>query len=618
MPTVLPWFAALMTGAGAGLAGLAVYVAWRRGAVAGLSLAVLLVSVSWWGLAYAVELTLTDLAGKTRWGDLKYLGICGLAPAWLVFVLQYTGRGQLVTRGLLAALIVEPVVVLGLLAWPATHDWVRYYPPSAAGEALPVVGTGPVFWVHLVYTNAVLLVATTLFVARMLGLAAVYRRIAAVMVMAAGLPWVVNLLHNFEAGWFARLDLTPFAFTVTGGVLVWGLYREGMINLSPLARHLIMHTMGDGVFVVDDFGRVADVNPAGAALLGRTHADVIGRELTAVLGRAGGFDAEGLGASTETSASELVVGDGPEARSFDVSRQPLTDRRGLTAGELIVLRDITDRVRAQQRLEQLVAERTRVARALEASLVPPALPVIPSVQLASSYQPAGDGSEVGGDFFDLFPLGPGCWGLVLGDVSGKGAEAAVVTALTRYTLRTLASPGQLPSDTLRALNARLVAQTDVERYCTLVYGLVHVDEAGLRLTLSLAGHHPPLVLRADGRVEEVGEPGTAIGLLEDPYLADTVVLVEPGDLFCAFTDGLVEARRGHDFFGVERLALLLREHGHRPLAEVPEELVAAARSFHHSPHLSDDLALLLLRAVGPSGRHLDGQPMRSNTLKIGM
>ena len=109
---MLPWFAALMTTTGLLLAGLAVYVGRRRGSRAGVALAVLLAAVAWWGLAYALELTADDVAIKSRWGDLKYLGVCLLAPAWLVFVLQYTNRGERVTTRFLAALAVEPAIVM--------------------------------------------------------------------------------------------------------------------------------------------------------------------------------------------------------------------------------------------------------------------------------------------------------------------------------------------------------------------------------------------------------------------------------------------------------------------------------------------------------------------------
>src|SRR4051794_5095274 len=222
--TVLPWFAALMTAGGLLLAALTGYVALRRGTSAALSLSVLLLSVAWWGLAYAVELTVGDLGTKSLWGDLKYFGIVALPPSLLVFVLHYTGRGRLVTRPLLGALTVEPVACLVVLFVPATHDLVRFYPPGAAAEDLPVVGSGPLFWVNLVYSNVLLVVATGLFVVTMVRLSRTYRRMAGVLVAAALLPWVANLLYNFEVGWFARLDLTPFAFTVTGAVLVWGLF----------------------------------------------------------------------------------------------------------------------------------------------------------------------------------------------------------------------------------------------------------------------------------------------------------------------------------------------------------------------------------------------------------
>ncbi|MET0726954.1 MAG: histidine kinase N-terminal 7TM domain-containing protein, partial [Acidimicrobiales bacterium] len=108
---MLPWFAGLMTFAALVLAALALYVGWRRGTAAGVSLAVLLTAAAWWGLFYSVELSTNthDLVGRTFWGDVKYIGISVLAPAWLVFALQYTGRGHLVTRKVLAALTIEPL-----------------------------------------------------------------------------------------------------------------------------------------------------------------------------------------------------------------------------------------------------------------------------------------------------------------------------------------------------------------------------------------------------------------------------------------------------------------------------------------------------------------------------
>ena len=593
---MLTLFALLMAAAGLILAVLAGYVAWRRRTPTGWSLAVLLLAVAWWGLAYAAELSPGEVATKSRWGDLKYVGVCLVAPAWLTFVLQYIGRGDLVTKRLLGLLAVEPALVLTVLAVPATHDLVRHYPDSA--EDLPIIAVGPVFWVNLVYNNLLLLGATALFLTRMARLARNYLRMAVVLVVAALLPWAANLLHNFEVGWFARRDLTPFAFTVTGAVLVWGLFRERLVNLSPMARSAVVDHMADPVFVLDAFGRVVDVNPAGTSVLGSARGAVIGRPLVDLLPDV---------PATETivgSRAELTLPADGDPRTFDVLHQPLTDPAGRPAGDLVVLREITQRVRDRHQLQRLLDEQSRVAAALQASMVPSNLPDLPGCRLASRYEPAGDGTEVGGDFFDVFALDSGTWGFLLGDVSGKGAEAAAVSAAARYTLRALADPTRSPSDTLREVNRRLLVATEDERHCTLVYGYGRPTTEGLCVTLSLAGHHQPLVLGTGDTIEPVGRLGSALGLFDTVDLDDSTFVLAPGQTLCMFTDGLVEARHDGEMFGVDRVSRVLVEHAEEPLDDLAGLVVAAVRAFH-GDNLVDDLALLLIRSES-------GHPSRIN------
>jgi PAS domain S-box-containing protein len=584
-----------MVTAAAVLASMAVYVWRRRGATSGLSLAILLGAVAWWAATYAVELSTVDLDARIRWGDLKYVGVCILPPAWLVFVLRYTGRDRRVNRRLLLWLAVEPAAVCLLLAVPATHDLLRFYAPSAARDELPVVSTGPLFWVHLAYANAMVLTATVLFVSSMVKLARVYLTSAMVLVAAALLPWAANLLHNFEVGPFIRMDLTPFAFIVTGGVLVWGLYRERLIDLASVAWGLVVQTTPDGIILLDAFGRVVDVNPATTRLLGRTKADLVGLELDAVVSAAELGD--GRIGSQPDSESELAIAVDGQVRHFDVRRHPLADTSG-PSGELVTLRDITPRKENEARLRQLLVERTRVATALQASLLPTRLPSIPHCEFGAVYEPAGDGHEIGGDFYDVFPQGFGRWGIALGDVSGKGAEAAAATALIRYTLRTLALDTADPVEVLTKLNSVLLDEGAEERFCTLVYAVVELEPSGLHLRLCLGGHHPPLLRRLDGRVEHVGTPGTALGMVPDPELVESRLNLHPGDLLCLFTDGLVEARRGLELFGAERVASLLDRPCGRPAQEVVEELAVSARDFQQG-QLTDDLAVLAV-SVGPA------------------
>jgi PAS domain S-box-containing protein len=583
---VLVLLAGLMAAAGVALAGLAVAVWRRRAAAAGLSLAVLLLAVAWWGVTYAVELSTTDLGVRSAWGDLKYAGIVAVAPAWLVFVLRYTGRGRRVTPALLAALAVEPVAVLTLLAVPATHDWVRWYPPSEAGQALAVAEVGWAFWVHAAYSNALVVLATGLFVTSMVRISHLYRRLSAVLIVAAVLPLLVNALHNFDVGPFTRLDLTPFVFVATGGVLVWGLWYERLVDLMPLARGAVVESMGDPVIVLDGFGHVVDVNPAAVRLLGGRRRDLAGRDADDV-----------LPAGVRGPSGEVALDVGGSRRLLEPSRHPVRDRSGAVTGEVVVLRDVTERRAAEERLRELLAERTRVAAALQASLVPRALPDVPGVSLAGLYRPAGDGREIGGDFLDVFGLGGGAWGVVLGDVSGKGADAAAFTALIRGTVRALASEGRSPVSLLSSVNEVLLGEGDDERFCTMALALARPGAGGVDLDLCLGGHHPPLLLRADGSVGPVGETGTALGLLEHPRLAQTHLRLGPGDTMLWFTDGLVEARRGTEEFGEQRAAEVLREHACHGPVRAAEMLEAAVRLFRGGP-LSDDLAVLVLGVDG--------------------
>jgi PAS domain S-box-containing protein len=586
---VLTSFATIMATAGIALACLAAYVAWRRNARMGWSLAVLLMAGAWWGVAYALELGVDDIALKSLWGDLKYVGITTLAPAWLTFVLQYVGRERWVTWRLLCALAIAPVVTTLLLAVPATDELVRSYPPPV-GDEVPEVQAGPAFDLVFGYNYLVLVGATVLFVASMGRLARSYRRMAVVLVAAALVPLAVNALHNTNVGWFASIDLTPFAFTLTGAVLVWGLFHERLVDLAPLARSAVLERMSDAVYVTDPYGRIVDINPAAIELLGTSRTALLGRRLDDVV----------PAAAPDEATTELALGgdgDAPDPRTFDVSREQLTDVAGRPAGVVVVLHEITERVRYRQRLERVLEDQSRVASALQASMVPPTLPEVAGMELASQYLPAGDGREVGGDFLDVFDLDRGVWAFVLGDVSGKGAEAATVSAATRYTLRALADADARPSDTVRRVNTSLLSHTDVERHCTLVYGQVWPDEEGATVVFTLAGHHPPIVLRATGETDEVGTLGTALALFDQPEVCDTTLRLGAGDLLCVFTDGLVEARRGRDMFGSERVTAVLRRSATRPAAEVATALVDAVHDFH-GDELADDLALLVVRARG--------------------
>lgn len=187
-------------------------------------------------------------------------------------------------------------------------------------------------------------------------------------------------------------------------------------------------------------------------------------------------------------------------------------------------------------------ELTLEARQLQRTLLPSSMPLIPGVQFAARYRPAGDGHEVSGDFLDVFPVGASAWALAIGDVSGKGVGSATLTALVRHTARTAAEGGEAPSEVLAAVNRAVLATDAGERFCTMA--LAHIEPGGSQTTvrLSLGGHPRPLMLAADGTVVPVGVPGEPIGIEEGPELVDVSVRLGAGDSLVLFTDGLTEAR----------------------------------------------------------------------------
>jgi serine phosphatase RsbU (regulator of sigma subunit) len=242
---------------------------------------------------------------------------------------------------------------------------------------------------------------------------------------------------------------------------------------------------------------------------------------------------------------------------------------------------------------RLYQETTVVAETLQRSLLPPDLPRIPGVDLAARYFPAGEAAQVGGDFYDAFRTGRRSWALVLGDVSGKGIEAATVTALARHTMRAAAMATDRPSQILKMLNTALLERPDIDRFCTVIYAHVEPRFGRVRVTLSSAGHPLPYIVRSNGTVEAVDCGGTLVGFVESVALKDAVVDLEFGDKLFLYTDGLLDIRPAEGEFGPEGLVQLLRETGKRG-TETATELVGRTALDLEAGNQRDDIAILVL------------------------
>ena len=240
-------------------------------------------------------------------------------------------------------------------------------------------------------------------------------------------------------------------------------------------------------------------------------------------------------------------------------------------------------------------ERARVARTLQQSLLPPHLPRIPRIELAARYEACAE--DIGGDFYDVFALGPGRWGIVVGDVCGKGADAAALTALARHTVTTAAMLDPEPTEVLQVLNAALYKH-DTHRFATAIYALLsETDDGGLRLTVALGGHPAPLLLR-DGGIASIGEPGLLVGGFPELVVAETTVDLRPGDAVVFYTDGLTDVWRDGDILGERWVRETLMACHNAPAGVIVDRLADGAVALQQGASGRDDIAVLTLTVSG--------------------
>jgi sigma-B regulation protein RsbU (phosphoserine phosphatase) len=251
---------------------------------------------------------------------------------------------------------------------------------------------------------------------------------------------------------------------------------------------------------------------------------------------------------------------------------------------------------AQREIEardRAFADRDRVARVLQDSLLPSALPAIPGVALAARYQACRDG--IGGDFYDVFPLGGTRWGMVVGDVCGKGAEAAALTALARHTVRTAAMLDPRPKHILEVLNEALLEHDPSgTRFCTAICGVLDVGP-GEAITLQLArgGHPPALVARATG-ISTSTAGGRLLGVFADPALDDETIALQPGDTVVLHTDGLTDVGHDSEVLGADWVRATLARHRGEGAAAIADRLADGAVALQSSAAGRDDIAVLAL------------------------
>lgn len=370
-----------------------------------------------------------------------------------------------------------------------------------------------------------------------------------------------------------------------------------------------------GILLADPEGVVRAANPCSGEVLGWQPRHAVGTSLVDMFSgdaadTTSGLLRDSVRSGGPTEATITRTGPAGGTQHLEVTVAPV-DPDHWNLGVFVLLRDESERIRAlqaAQRARQAAeadAQRyAELAWTLQESLLPPDLPTIEGVDLGTRYHPAGDGSEIGGDFYDIFQVADGEWFAVVGDICGKGAGAARLTALSRYTLRAATVRTRHLATNLGDLNAALNRQYDLDRsrgehrFATAAAIRFETDGDGITVRAGSGGHPAPLILRSDGTVEEVACRGPLLGVFEEAGFTTAEARLDPDDVMLLYTDGVIEARRDREEYGEDRLRDLLSSCAGQRADEVAGAVEEAVLSFQ-SGMARDDIAVL---AIGPAGR----------------
>lgn len=347
LPYILPLVASVAVSAT-----LVVYV-WPRRRLTGVyPFIALMTGVVVWSSAAVLVHVNDGLEAKLLWANVQYIGVVMVPAAWLVLVMDYTGRSHLVTSRTLALLTIHPLLTQILIWTDPLHHQFRAEVWLETRGPFPMLGTvmGPAFWAHTTYAYMLLFAGSMLLLWTLFREPRTYRYRSLALFLAVFAPWVANALSVFRVTPFKHLDLTPFGFTVTGLAMTWGVLRFQLLDLIPVARDQVIESMRTGVIVLNLQHRVVDINPAARRMLGLKGSDVIGLRLSERLPRyASIFDNY---REVYEVTDEIIVGSGWDRRVFEMQISPLEDAHGDPVGRLVVGRDITDRKNVEAALRE--------------------------------------------------------------------------------------------------------------------------------------------------------------------------------------------------------------------------------------------------------------------------
>lgn len=340
---------------------LALYMWERRKLPGAKPAAVLMMALFIWSTGYLLEFMGAELTTKLFWAKIQYFGIVVLPLSLFVFALEFSGRQEQITAPRLAALAIIPVITLLLVVSNELHKqvWTVWFIEEINNTLVMHMEHGIAFWVYIGYTYLLLIASTFLIIQTLIRRPRMYRGQMVSILVGIAAPWIGNVISTFV---HIHIDLTPFAFTITGIAIAWGIFRHNLLDISPIAYQTVFENMSDAVFILDKQNRIIDVNLTGQKAFDLSSDQVVGKHAREVF--KGQADLLDRFQNTMNASEEITVEVDAKVYFYELSIVPLADRQNNTTGRAIVLHDNSDRkqaetVMAEARDQALQANQTK-------------------------------------------------------------------------------------------------------------------------------------------------------------------------------------------------------------------------------------------------------------------
>lgn len=338
--------AALISGA------LGLYTWQNRRAIGAIPFSIMMLIVYEWEISYIFQLAGIDLATKAFWDKAMYIGVVFTPVAWLAFALEYTGRKTWMNARRLAMFSVLPVCTIIIIFTNESHGlfWAHQTLSTQGGFILTDNINGPYFWIHAAYSYTLIMIGLILIVRALLRWPAQYRGQMIWVLLATLTPFIANIISVFHIV-NVLIDLTPFAFTVTGIGMAFALFRYRLLDIAPIARDIVIEGMKEGMVILDAGRRVIDINRAAQHMIGlSSDQQMIGKPVAEVFAR--WPELVERFRSVVEGEQEVSDGEGEKQRWYELTFSTLFDENKTMIGRVIMGRDITDRKQAERRLQE--------------------------------------------------------------------------------------------------------------------------------------------------------------------------------------------------------------------------------------------------------------------------